>query len=754
MPLLETSHNALRCFSFHGLDIPATSVGGGQRVIECPWCGKSKLYIQEAEGLWECKVCGLSGNPLTFLRHLHEHSPCPEEAIQELATERKLVSWETLAAWGVVKSGISGEWLVPGYNVAGEVHNLYRYVSYKDSKGEWRKSLMPSPGVHGDGHAHGIFGVIGSGDGADALIDPSKDTLYITEGPWDGMALWELVKDEANVLAVPGANVFRRVWLPLFQGMKVVLLFDSDHPKELKNGQVSPSTGYTGMKSTAKVLLGLRDKEAPAAVSYIHWGDDGYHPDLTDGVDVRDVLSAYGDTPKERLQGLNWLLEQVQPVPDSWKEEAQKEKVLPAKVLELKPIPCDSWEAVVGAWSHKGFRWRRDIEDVLAVMIAVTVSTELTGDQLFLQVIGEPGSAKTRLCDAMLVSKRCFALEHLTGFHSGYQGTAEDRENKVDFSLLSRCNRKTLITPEGDVMMSSKNFDEIMSQQRRIFDGTSGASYKNRAEDIRWTGLRTPWILAGTPKMLNKEQSGLGDRFLKVYVDQPGEKEKRSILMAVARSAWNSAGVISNGTAETSLPAGMARAYGMTGGYIDHLGVGLEARLAGVRVDEEQLYYISEYCSTLADFVADFRARPNPDMRKDSEGTKELPSRVTSQLIRLSRCLAVVLGKTVIDDEVLRIVKKVAVDTSRGRSLDIATYLYSVAEGCEERALPAFVAGVPTKEKAVYWLTFMKRLGIVTPNQQEIIPGVKVPWVKTRWKLTPRARGLFAAVLYPGGVSG
>ena len=53
-------------------------------------------------------------------------------------------------------------------------------------------------------------------------------------------------------------------------------------------------------------------------------------------------------------------------------------------------------------------------------------------------------------------------------------------------------------------LLSSPKFAELMSQQRRIFDGTSGASYKNRKEDVRFTGLRTPWVMAVTPSSINR----------------------------------------------------------------------------------------------------------------------------------------------------------------------------------------------------------------------------------------------------------
>ena len=172
------------------------------------------------------------------------------------------------------------------------------------------------------------------------------------------------------------------------------------------------------------------------------------------------------------------------------------------------------------------------MDDVLSVMLAVVLSTVQKGDQLFCMVVGDASGGKTRLCEGLLVSKHCYSLEHLTGFFSGYK---DDEGN--DYSLINRVNRKCMITPEGDVMMSNPAFPQIMAQQRRIFDGSAGATYKNLKEDREYKGLRTPWIIAGTPVMMEKDQASLGDRFLKVYLGSPTQDQRREILSRVSRSA-------------------------------------------------------------------------------------------------------------------------------------------------------------------------------------------------------------------------
>lgn len=334
----------------------------------------------------------------------------------------------------------------------------------------------------------------------------------------------------------------------------------------------------------------------------------------------------------------------------------------------------------------------------------------------------------------MLTSNQCFALEHLTGFHSGFKGS--DGE---DYSLLSRINNKTLITPEGDVLMSSPRFVEIMSQQRRIFDGTSGASYKNMKEDQRYTGLRTPWIIAGTEALMNTDQSRLGDRFLRVCIHQPDDDEKQAIIRRVAFTAMRSVMQSSEG-AKDQVDERLAEAYKLTGGYVNWLRANVTDLLSQLTIDEE---IVSDRCGELGQFVADLRARPEPDIRKDSIPTKELPTRLTAQFVRLACCVAVVMNRKEIDEEVLRVVKKVALDTARGHSLDIVRFLSIDKLGSEVKAVSLSTGR--TDQKTRDMLLFMRQIGIVETFTMKIKNFAPRP----KWRLTPDFQRLYAKVFHP-----
>ena len=265
MPKVLTEQpEALRPYLFHGVDLSwdRTNATG-----DCPWCGADgKFSISVETGVWRCWVCGEGndrggGNVYTFLRKLWEVSDRATTDYHDLAKDRGLMP-DTLVHWELAKSILTGDWLVPGYSIDGRLCQLYRYV--RTAK---RKLLMPTPPKEKLGHQ--LFGV--------NLYRADCKIIYLCEGPWDGMKLWEalgshkesdqgliatanvdrsLLRD-ASVLATPGAWGIKEQWLPLFKDKIVYLCFDNDHPKvNEQTGKLSQPAGYAGMERVAKMLAG------------------------------------------------------------------------------------------------------------------------------------------------------------------------------------------------------------------------------------------------------------------------------------------------------------------------------------------------------------------------------------------------------------------------------------------------------------------------------------------------------------------
>lgn len=736
----------LRPYLHHGLDLV---IKGNQADGDCPFCGKEGKFTVNCEsGLWKCWVCGGGtdrggSNAVTFLRRLFDHAhsiPFPVASREApdgspvdydaLASHRRLCDPDTLKAWGVCRSPIYPyAWLIPGYGPGCRLDQLYKWVS--TPKG-WR--LLPTPGVWPEGKSHALHL-------ARADWDDKRDKIIVTEGPWDGMALWETHREvwgSANFIAAPGATTWREEWSKMCAGKQVVLLYDSDHPR--KQGTAQVCAGYEGMVRVAKQVNGLA-----TSTQWVHWGPDGYDPDLPDGWDVRDQLSgAPGPSllMVDRHEKLEELRERVTDVPGSFdmRTSAPSRKKGRRNGIELEE--CSSWHDLLGAWSG-ALRWRRAMSEALAVMLSVCASTRQAGNQLFLQVIGDPGSGKTTMCEGLLVSYHCHALEHFTGFHSGWKGEKDEKTGqRKNMSLIARVNNKTLVTPEADVMVSSPQFREIMAQQRRIFDGKSASTYKNSDQDQTYTGLRTPWIMAGTEKLLDTDQSQLGDRFLRIIIDKPTDNERRLILKSAAHSERKAMLETSNGTAGSIIEGKLRRAQALTGGYVDWLRANVEDKLREVDslISEEA----EEACMDLAELSAELRARPNMDERKiESHDAKELPTRLTRQFIRLAAHLAVVLNKDTVDQEVLSMVRKVALDTSSGLTLRILAWLCSRADG--QKISNQDAGGVFTdrlqnwmelnEEKTLKYLLFLRKIDVMEFREFRHSNG--------KWALTERVHSLY-----------
>lgn len=679
-----STEDRLRPYTFHGIELNGN---GTVQTGTCPFCGKDKKwYVSSETGQWQCKVCGEQGNAITFLRKLHERSVRATKVgdLAQLAADRKLAYPATVAAWGACRSIVDTTWLIPGYDTHGKLHQLYKRIrQMKD--GAWTYVLMPTPCMWTEGRSHGIHMALGS-------FNPAKPNALILEGPWDGMAWWETARisklvdgqleptgqeassvlKDTNVYAVPGCTTFPDHWLGLFKGKEVAFGFDSDR-KVGADGKLSRA-GYEGVNRNAKKVTGLAK-----TVSWIKWGEDGYDPDRKDGWDVRDHLTQGG----ERRANLSDLMSKIELVPDAWAEAGGRVREN-GTAKEIASLDCDNWAKLESAWMEAQ-EWRKIAADVLTVMLAVCASTKQAGDQLFLQVIGSASGGKTVLCDALLVSDTCHSLEHLSGFHSGWKKPGDDGK---DCSLIARINCKTLITPEGDVLMSSPKFDEIMSQCRRIFDGKSGASYKNDDVDRLYVGLRTPWIMAGTPALMDKDQSRLGDRFLRIIFTDPTREEKRAIALSSMNSALESLMETSNGTAGGILNPKLRRAYALTGGYVDWLRNNIE----GIAPTIEVPMSAKNMFLDLGELTADLRARPNYDLRKvETHDSKEMPYRIGNQFVRFAVCIAAVLNKKKVDEQVVHIVKKVAMDTSHGHTLNMVRWFCRVhsrtKQSVQERGL-------------------------------------------------------------------
>lgn len=730
MPVTISNPDSLRTYLSLGVCLDWKGSHRTQAIGECPFCGKeNKFYVSLETGLADCKSCGWSDNPIEFVRELWKVSldATSEAAYATLSKERKLLSGESLASWSAARSIITGEWLVPGYSYDGRLMQLYRWRQDFASK-EGKMRLMPCPGLEG----HGLYGM--------ATFDSSVNQVYLCEGFWDGVCLYETLREagmleSCTVLAVPSCNVFFEPWSQLFAGKTVYLMTHNDYHLNKKTGQWN-YPALDGARRVTEILFSHQN--TPLGVLYLRWGDDPtpsegcYSSQLPSGYDVRDHLGKSSDLAT-RIELLSGLASKMSVVPSSWIEAAKVRQ----EVGNI--LPCESW-SVLENQGRKAMYWTKGLSHGLACSLATVVSTPCVGDQLWIKLIGPPSCGKSIFCEALATNKKhIYSKDSIRGFASGMT----DKTGKEDNSLIKLIKGKTLVTKDGDTLLQAPNLSQILSEARALYDGAFRVHYRNKIdrEDV---GHRFTWVLCGTESLRQLDCSELGERMLDVVMcREMSEELEDEIGMRAAYEASRELSIESNGKMESQSVPDMTLFKQLTGGYVDYLRRNAQRLLDKVQVSDNAL----RYCQRLGTFVSFMRARPSK--KQEEAHQRELSFRLIKQLVRLAKCLAVVLNKTEVDKEVLGRVRQVALDTSRGRTLNIAAWLYQASQSAEPGG-GMFLSVLATycnqtEEKKRTMMRFLAHIGVVECYRQETAKGLTSS--RFRWRLTQRLLKLYREVV-------
>lgn len=737
---LETP-DTIRVYQFHGVNVDYKQ-HAKEALGDCPFCGREgKFSIDVETGKWRCFVCISGsekggGNAYTFLQRLHEVSLNRKTDYSALARDRGLLDPETLKHWEVCKSIGTGDWLVPGYNPRGAICQLYRYLKDRET-GKMRLMATPTLG-------HQMYGV--------HLWDPKKPDVWICEGVFDAMSLWEImgltrkrndgsivqtpepgnsIRAKTNIVAVPGCNVFPEVWCPLFEKKRVVLAFDNDWPrKHPETGADIEPAGQAGMKRISQ-LFAVMGEDKPKEIKHLCWGKvAGYDPELESGYDVRDWLKEHGKDVQERTIRLQKLLEKVEPIPPAWIDPAAAGKGGKPGRPEIACIPCKQWSVLRNSWM-KAMKWTDGLECALGVMLSAVLSTKSLGDQLWVKIVGPPASGKSTLCEALSLNRRfVVAKSTFRGFHSGYKS---DKDGTADHSLIHQLKDKTFVLKDGDTLLQSPNLPQILSEARDLYDSVSRTHYRHKLQRD-YEGIRITWILCGTSSLRQIDVSELGERFLTCIIMKDIDDEmENEVLWRVINRTERTMKLEANGKLESHYEKDMLQAMQLTGGYVDYLRLNAQKLLDKVEFPDSA----KQLCVNYGKFVAYVRARPSGKQEEVAE--REFGSRLVQQIGRLAMCLTVVHNKRIVDDEIMQKVAKVAMDTAEGRTLEILKNLYRMGEkGMDSRALALFTNQKEEAEKVL--LRFLKRIGAVEVFANKLTSSLRG---RPRWRLTPRLMKLY-----------
>ena len=635
-----------------------------------------------------------------------------------------------LHTWGFAVSPITGEWLIPGYDLKGRLRNLYRYVGV--GKGKYKTMSTPTMNLY-------PFG---------ANMLTKAPNVLICEGPWDAIALYATLlqlrkhsksKSEAanaptgfvrtldpanslitsyDVLGVPGAGTFPKGWLDYLPNKHIHLCFDNDHPRTIRTGQtIQP--GPQGMLRIVS-LAAQHPNHPPTTI--LNWG--GTTPDspphttsLADGYDVSDLLKDKGGA-----KAVAYILgHQIHPAPPTTDTKDTPVSDTPS----LEPIPCTSFDDLLTHF--KGLHMTRLWKDCFLVMLATVVSTKTKGNPLWLRIIGPPSSGKTLLAECLSASKaHTWALSTFSGFVSGFKGRRNEDGEAEDSSLIPLLDGKCLIVKDGDTLMSNDGRDRILAELRDLFDGVTRAHYRNQESHV-YEDIHTSILLCGTNQLRQLNRANLGERFLDMEIADPNSREHYAraaathALQSMLLSFPSTANASTNGKPTTKDDELIRKRA--TLGFLQHL----HTTMDHVHVPDK----VIEMILSMAEFLAYMRARVHKE-DLDTAPEIEMPARIVTQLVKLATCLTIVLGETEANGDIARIIREVVMFTARNRQFDATILLYDKPEGMDTDTLAnALKVSTSTAHRIT---DDMKALGII--ENIRLARNGRVGRSKYVWRLT------------------
>lgn len=435
-------HPNLKAYKQHGF-IPQGESGGTQAIGRCPFCGANKKFFVNPESkAWDCKVCGKNGGYQKFLQQMAKH--CQKNfkgsIAQKLIKSRGLKE-STLRHHGVGYNPLIGGYTLPVWDKDKE--SLLNLRIYKNG------ILANTQGCKG-----ALYGL--------PDITQAHRTIWLVEGEWDRMAMWEMLKEtglqkDTIVLSVPGASSFKSEWQFYFQGKIVHVAFDNDYDKEIK-GVFRAGAGKLGSRKVKENIHGVAK-----ILDFVNWPN---HWD--DGFDVRDFYVKKRKCKAEKaLRGLVKMLKST-PMPILYPEGQAPEMEendgsAPALALDGKGVKPDE---VYKQWQEWLEIPNTDCIDVLYGMIA---ANRFSNDPIWLFFVGDSGGMKSDLVMAVDGWDEIMSISSLTP-NTLISGSATGSK---DPSLVPQLDGKVLAIKDFTTVlnMQQQSRDAIMGQLRDAFDG-------------------------------------------------------------------------------------------------------------------------------------------------------------------------------------------------------------------------------------------------------------------------------------------
>lgn len=601
----------LDSLKYHGLEISGEA--GDQFVCDCPFCGKEKhLYVHQTRLVFDCKSCGRRGNADQYLELV------AKEAADRMTAKsyRRLSQYRGLPpaafkGWGIGRLE-TNEYVIPVRTPKGRLLDLRKF--------RIGNAVMSTPGCS--------VGLLG----ADRMSKDARVPVYVVEGEWDGIALsWALRECgfPGDVIAVPGANTFKREWQPYLSGRDVRICYDNDTP------------GREGGRKVFNLLRGAASK-----VRVVHWPEDH-----EDGYDVRDHIKGRAkDVGAERaIRELQSFLQEIPYPPDDSG---------PSEELLENPTDVEVVDPVSPSEMYDEFRRWLILEDTSALDIIMGVIWANRIDRsnpVWLLLRALSGGGKSEILSSFRLAEAVLVLTNLTpkALVSG-----ASRSDGEDPSLLPRLDGQTLVIKDFTALMSMPQIarDEIFGILRDAYDGRFVKEFGN--------GFRREYeshfgIVAGVTPAVDTTSLGgdLGERFLRFSLRSLSEAEQAQIALAALEGASR----------------GQERQEALCRSVAGCLA--FDRRDGFPELTADQKHQIVG----LAALVAALRVVPGRDLRTGSlmgPPLTEIPTRLSVQLSKLARGTGKHKNESEVTGQVMKLIAQVGLDTAHPVKLAIVRALF------------------------------------------------------------------------------
>lgn len=580
---------------------------GGQYITDCPFCEKKdKFFYNQENGLWDCKSCQKSGNPITFIRELYNRFDNMTRTSHFIANLRELPI-SCIQEAGLKYNDYNGTYLIPTFK-NGKLNNLYKVALIRKQDKvtqEWfdKWMIMASPGIE-----HTLMN----------WDETTEDTVWIAEGHWDRLAAKAIIASNGiTPIGVPGAGVWKSAWCEALSEKHVVFCYDND-----------PS-GRAGFEQV--ILKHISSSQyKPKSISFLDWPSD-----KPEGYDLNDCYKDHGRGSFGKIK--EWIKPYTSP----------ENIVVVKNTIETVEADrsCTSYDELVKRYESI-YHTTDPMKLGLLLVISSIYSTRVEGEQLWVRMFGAPSSGKTTIAKVVSGSSQVVLKSTFTGLFSGWK----DEKGNTDASLIPLIAGKTLIVKDADALMKQGNVQQIFSELRDFYDKDSSTFYKNMvSHDYR--NVRSTMILCGTHVLRRSDQAFLGERFLDFELDL-SDRDRELIEDRMLQRSMTSA--INPSTLPPEMPVVAAAK-----GFIELL----MEKNCNTQLDMEHQQNIKIW-ARLAAALRTKVDRENFGQREiASQPIIEVAARLIGQLTKLYMCAPVVLGldrpNHLVDQLVMKVVKDI-----------------------------------------------------------------------------------------------